>query len=344
MAAERYAKLEFEATPGSESNPAPVLFATPFFLPAIECGFTPVPNTLDRSDEQRGVDGAMTRAQNEYAPEGGANIRGYAKYLGAILMLLFGDVTTTVGDGIITDPDMATIPAGAFKHVFKKKPGAIPKTARFTLGYATKWIRAHGASCNSLAFTLEDDGMKSEAGMMANYIQRLSVDPAAVPAYEDFAVLPFRRRNVVVTVGDGGTVNLDTIQYTMEQTLEYVRDLGSRSGWPSDTERANSPEGFLRLTGSLTRRDLDAADWDALIAATTFALLVSAKSEQMIPTTGYPYSMWTSAPQAQFISGGPERLKNQARHESSYDWVAGTDAAGVDDFTVTLVNDVPAYK
>lgn len=345
MSGERYSKLEFETNgQGTEHNLTPTLFATPFYLPSIECGFLPGPQPLDRSDEQRGVDGRMTVAENEYEPDGGANMRAYTKYMGAFLMLLFGDVTTTVGDGVIMDPDGNTIDAGAYLHVFKKKSGALPKTARLTLAYATKWVRAHGVAAASAAWSLDDDGVKLDMTLMANYLQRLSSDPANAPAYEDFAVLPFRRRNVLVDLADGGSTKLDSIDMTMEQSLQYVRDLGSRSGWPGATERENSPDGFLRLTGSLTRRDFDVADWDTLITAGTFALTTSFVSEQEIPTTSYPYSCWIEAPKAQFVSGGPERLKNQARHQADYDWVAGTDEAGVSDFTVSLVNDVAAYK
>lgn len=346
MAGERYAMLEYETSAqGSESNPSPTLLATPkFFLPSIEVGMAPKPAPLDRSNELRNIDGNVTLAQNEYNPDGNFNLRAYTSYMGALLMLLFGDVTTTPGGVGVTDPDAGNPPATTFKHVFKKKPGALPLTARLTLGYATKWIRCHGTSVNSIGFTLDDDGVKADGSLMSNYVQRLTVDPAAVVTQDAFSILPFRRRNVQLTVSDGGTVNVDSVGFTMEQALEYARTMGSRSGWPTATERANSSDGFLRLSGTFKRRDFDSADWDALIAATTFSLKVAMKSEQNILATSYPYSMWVEAPKSQFTDGGPESLKQQARHESDYDWRAGSDTSGTDDFTVTIVNDVAAYK
>jgi hypothetical protein len=54
--------------------------------------------------------------------------------------------------------------------------------------------------------------------------------------------------------------------------------------------------------------------------------------------------MWIETDGAQFTGGGPETLKQQARHEASYDWQAGASAAGETDFTATIVNDVASYK
>lgn len=355
----RHAKLEIETNAqGTEANNQAV-FGTPFFLPAIEVGMQPAPSPLNRDDEQRGIDGALELAPNEYAPEGSINIRNYVNTLGAILYVQIGDVTTTPGDGVITDPDGNTIPSGAYRHVFSKKPGVTPRSARLTTNYGATFFEARGVTVPQLGLTIEEDGVKAAATLMANYMRRLAADPGdGDPTdYDAFAILPMRRRNVKLTWGIGSAL-MESVELTLEQSLEYVRDLGSATGWPSATERANSPEGFLRLTGSITRRQLDNADWDALVESDSFAVECSMISEQDIAGTGgsgsgsgsgsggggYPYGMWIEAPKAQYASGDLETLKNQARHQYQLDWRASYDDVTGKEFTVTVVNDVPAYK
>jgi hypothetical protein len=346
---QRYAKLEIEKAGkvGTEASVGEVM-ATPFYLPATEVGLLPNPDLLDRSDEISGVEGRRTGAQNDYGPTGSLVSRSYTRYLGALLAILFGEVESVEGDGVaVKDPDGVPIPKKAFRHLFKKKSGATPRSARLVTAYYDKWLEARGMTINSLAFALADDGVKATAQTMANFLTRLAVDPEDEVKGDPFAVLPFRRRNVTLSTPSlAATVLLNSIDFSMEQTLEPVRPMGIPSGFPQATERANNPEGFLRLQGSLTRRDFDSVDWDALISAAIFGIRFHFESEQ--PVQGveggeYPYSMWVETEGAQFTGGGPETLKQQARHESNYDWQAGAGEAGDQDFTVTVVNDVPKY-
>lgn len=344
---ERYAKLQIEKKVGNETSEGEV-GAAAFFLPATEVGFLPNPSLLDRSDEIRGIEGRTTGAQNEYAPTGSIVTRAYTNYLGALLYMLFGEVTTVEGDGAaVKDPAGVAIPKKAWKHTFTKKAGATPRTARITTSYYDKWIRARGVSLASLAFALADDGVKATGQFLANYLARLTVDPADEVKGDAFSVLPFRRRNVKVTTSSlEATALLNSIDFSMEQSLEAVRTMGSMSGWPQATERTNSPEGFLRLQGSLQRRDFDPVDWDALISAAIFGLTFMFQSEQAIAGVeggAYPYGMWVQTEAAQFTGGGPETLKQQARHEANYDWQAGSSEAGKADFTCVLVNGTKSY-
>lgn len=347
MAKERYAQIEVEKKVGSEKVEGEVGTAK-FFLPSTEVGFLANPALLDRSDELRNIDGRVTGAKNDYAPTGSVITRGYANYLGVLLYLLFGEVTTVEGDGVaVKDPSEVAIPKKAWKHTFTKKTGATPRSARVTLAYFDKWVRARGVTVSSLAFALAEDGVKATGQLMSNYLSRLTVDPAVEPKPDALAILPFRRRNVEVTHPSlSATALLNSIDFSMEQSLEAVRTMGSMSGWPQATERANSPEGFLRLQGSLSRRDFDAADWDALIEAAVFSIIFKMQSEQ--PIVGveggtYPYGLWVSTEGAQFTGGGPESLKQQARHEANFDWQAGASESGKADFTAVLVNGTKSY-
>jgi hypothetical protein len=348
MTSQRYAKLELESTEGNE-NTASVVKTKDWFLPAEEIGFAPTPALLDRSDEIQQIDGRIIGAQNEYAPTGQANMRAYTRYMGFLMLLLFGEVTTVEPDGTTTkDPLEAVLPKKIFKHTFKKKPGSSPATARATLAYFDKWLEARGVSVASMAFSLAQDGVKAQTALMANYLKRLTVDPADTISNTDaLSVLPFRRRNLKVTATSlAATKLLDSVDFSLEQSLEAVHPLGVASGFPQATERVNSPDGFLHFQGSLQRRDFDVVDWDALIAASIFGLQFIFQSEQNIPGSeggNYPYSMFVESPSCQFTGGGPENLKQQARHESSYDWQAGSSETGKADVTVTVINDVKSY-
>ena len=339
----RHVRFDIEDEQGTETDNTTHV-GDPFFLPAIEAGINPGPNPLDRSDEQRGVDGRQKLAPNEYEPDGSLVMRNYLNELGALLLVQFGDVVSTPGDGIITDPAGDPIPAGATRHVFSKLTGVRPRSGRITDHYGSSYFEGRGVTIPEIAFGLDEDGVKATASLMVNYIRRLTSEPSGgEPSdYTDFDILPMRRRNVVVDWGVG-TENIDSIDFSFAQALEYVRDMGSATGWPTDTERANSVEGFLALTGSLNRRQIDNADWDALIDADSFAVVISMVSEQAI-ASGYPYKMFVEAPAVQFPSGTPEGLKNQARHSAEFDWTAAYDEDEGYDFQVTLVNEVDDYE
>lgn len=340
----RFAKLELEDSQGNGSTTTNV-FGTPFYLPAIEVALNPKPKPLNRSDEQRGIDGLQLLAQNEYEPEGAIEMRGYAHYLGALMMLLHGDVTTTAGNGVITDPDGNTIPAGAYRHEFVKLAGPTPKSARLTTSYGLEWVQARGLTLKSLGFEIQEDGVKAKAEAMANYMSRLTSDPGDSPSYEAFSILPWRRRNMVVT-WPLGSEEIESIEFSLDQDLEYVFSMSdtANAGFPSRTERANSYEGFLALTGKLTRRQFDEADWDALISAEAFELSVMMESEQNIGATNYPYRMWVQTGSAQISDGELEGLKNQPRHQMELDWQAGYNEDDSYDFKVTIVNGTSAYE
>jgi hypothetical protein len=270
-------------------------------------------------------------------------MRTYVNYIGAILMLLFDTCTTTAGNGVITDPDAATIPTGAYRHVFTKgsSVSGTPKSARVTSSYGTEFFTSRGVTCSELAFALGAEGIIATATLLANYMERIA-DPSITPAYDAFSILPFRRRNTTLSWGVGAAITED-VSFSMAQALEAFRSLQIASGWPTSTERANSPEGFLRLTGDITRRAVDDSDWDALIAATGFAVTVKMASEQNIGATAYPYSMWVQAPLCQYADGSIEALKNQPRHQQTLSWRAAYSESDTYDFKVTLVNGVAAY-
>jgi hypothetical protein len=93
-----------------------------------------------------------------------------------------------------------------------------------------------------------------------------------------------------------------------------VDDFGSRSrtrSRPGPVAVADPPSNFpdlmeygddqVKVTGSIPKRVLAAADIDALLAASTFAAKARWKTPKVIGATTYPYSMWIEMPACQLV-------------------------------------------
>src|SRR4051812_20146972 len=100
----------FESIPGNETN-TPTLSTKLLTFPLIS--FTPQlgANPMERNDETRGVDEPLSVVPEIFAPQWALESRAYPDTLGFLYKLILGSPVTTAGDGIITDPDGATIPA-----------------------------------------------------------------------------------------------------------------------------------------------------------------------------------------------------------------------------------------
>jgi hypothetical protein len=76
------------------------------------------------------------------------------------------------------------------------------------------------------------------------------------------------------------------------------------------------------VTGSIPKRVIDADDYDALLAATGFAVKIRWQSTVNIGATAYKYTLWLELLNAQYMDGGPEALANKRRHGGSFNWKA----------------------
>lgn len=341
-----YQHSAFEASggPGNEIN-TPTLSTKVIYSPLISVNPALNPDPMERDDELRNQDEALSVIPEQYNPEWDYEGRAYPDITGFRLKHLCGAPTSTAGDGIITDPDAVAIPTGATRHVWSSPfPGADsahPITTQEQFAYKDQavFFKGKGAACNKLSLeSPAQGGVRLKCGGPINFLGRIA-DPALTPTYESLAIAPFLRRHLTIKsqVINGGQV--DDFSVNMENPVETARTLGFASAFPDTVEKGDGP---ILVSGDIPKRQLDQDDWDALLNATGFALTARWQSTVNIGATTYKYALWLEVLNAQLISGGPEALANKRRHAATYGWkatYAGTSPA----VKWTLVNATTSY-
>lgn len=340
-----YSKSAFESVVGTELN-TPTLSTKILYRPAVSVNFEPNATPLERDDELRGTDEPLMVLSDTFAGNWSAEGRLYPDTAGFELKHILGAPTTTVGNGVITDPDGATIPTGGFKHVWTAPfgpSGDAPLTTEEIVAakdQAVFW-RAKGVGCDSLAITNPGTGgtMYTASGPVTYYTR--IADPSLTPTYEALTVRPFFQRDFVIATYLGATGVSSDYDVSIANPIEDVDDL---SVGPTQHRRglAKSKEpGPIVFSGTITKRVIDADDWDALMAATGFAVKVRWTSRSII-ASAYPYKLFIEHDNAQYVGGGPEPISNSRRIGASFEYKATYDGAGAST-TVTLVNATTNY-
>jgi hypothetical protein len=335
-----FVEVILEETPRPEGavTTTPYRLATEkLYLPARSARLSPAPEHLDRSDELRGILGSVPRLIETYQPAGSLSMRAYAKALTWLLTLSGFTGVHTAGDGIITDPDVATIPATAHRWVFTKNSGITAQTAQFKTNYKDEDMLLTGQGFGVSSLALPASG-ELTADLMGLVLLDAVHDAATNPAIDSAAIPPFRRGDLFLTWLSGGGVVSD-FNVSIANALERIRtmSLATPSYFPDVMEYGDDQ---VYLTGSIPKRVLSKTDFDALMAATTFAAKARWKSPKSILATAYKYSMWIEMPACQYVGGDADEIGNKRRFGASYDFFAGYDEASGFDVKITLVNDV----
>lgn len=341
MPAVDFCQFQLEENPvyeGANTAITPYRLATEKLqLPVRSARLSAGPSHLDRADELRSILGAVPKLIETYAPDGAVSERCYVHDLTWLLALAGFTGVHTSGDGIITDPDAATIPTGAHRWVFSKRAGITAQTAQIILNYADEALSLKGNGYGVSSLSLNADGELS-ADLMGLVLKRLAVDSSTVPVYASAVIPPVRRGDLFVTwLASGGVIG--DFNFQIANGLERVRSLSlaTPSNYPDLLEYADEQ---VKLTGSIPKRVLAAADIDALHAATTFAAKARWVTPKVIGATAYKYSMWVEMPAAQLVSGSADELGNKRRFGSTFDFEAAYDETAGYDVKITLVNDV----
>jgi hypothetical protein len=338
-----YVRLATEATPGNEvANPA--LSTKKLFLPLQE--FTPKlgPSHLSRDDELRNQDEPLAVIPDAYTPEIELKMRLYPDLAGMLLKTMLGNPVTTAGNGVITDPDGVAIPAGAYRHVWAAPfgpAGAAPITGRYDIAYRDQaaYFESKGtahAECD--IESPEEGGTTIGVSGPSLYLGGIA-DPALTPAYESLAVRPFMRSNLTLPTWLTGTGVTEDVSLKISNPVEASRSLGIASKWPDVMEKAN--EGPIVVSGSISKRQLDTDDINALMAATGFPAVARWISDSII-TGAYKYGLWCSMSNAQYMAGDPDPLGNKRRHGAKFEFKSTTASTG--STTFTLVNATASYN
>jgi hypothetical protein len=309
------------------------------FMPIQTAQPDPGVQQLDRSDEVRGINGAVANLIDSYEPAGNITVRAYPNLLPYILPAagLVGTATPGAASGVL-DPDGGTIPVGCTRWVYAKRTGIAAKTAQIQFCYPTvaTFMRMQGVGVNQLTFNAAGALGLDLTGLV---FARMA-DPNLTPVLEASALPPFRRGDLSIPTWLASTGQTDdfTVTLTSPVNRRHTFALSPPSYFPDLLEHADDR---VQLRGTIPKAVLAAADVDALLAGTTFAAKAKWESPQVI-AGGYKYRMWIEMPKVQLSGGTPEPLANRRRFGGSWEWFATWDESAGYDFKITLVDAVPA--
>lgn len=334
-----YLRLADESAPNGETG-ANAVSATTFDIPFLEAFIDPKPQYDNPDGEVRGYAGPPpATAVVAYQPEGSIKAVARPSYMGLLLKEACGGVTTTAGNGVITDPDSVAVPAGAYRHVFDWCTGVTPRTfqALFSALTGVHW-KAKGNGVETLGFAFEEEVLMLTAALRTLYADT-QADPTITPSIT--TELPFFSGSMTLTWLTGSAVTQD-FNFEIRNSLNFFRSFGAVSKYP-DTAELGEDMPSQRLGGTISKRALDADDYAALKACTTFAAKIKLTHSQMV-TGAYPHQMWVEMPACQYAADwSPEAIKNTRQQPAGFNWEAKYDTATSKWATITLCNATPAY-
>lgn len=340
--AQGYFKEQFESIPGNETN-APTLSTKVMYEPIQSAGLKLGSAHLSRDDENRNQDEPLPVITDRYNPSWEFASRMYPDTVGWRLKHILGAPTTATGDGIITDQNSVAVPVGAYRHRWTAPfgpTGASPLTSEMVAAYKDQsvFFKLKGAACDTMGIdTPEEGGATISASGPGNYHSRIA-DPSLTPAYEALAVRPFVRGNLLLPTWLTSTSTHENFGVSISNPVENVSSLGIASKFPDVMEK--DAVGAITFTGSLAQRQLGTADWDALLGATGFTAKASWTSDSII-ASAYPYKLFITFSNCQYVEGEAEALANRRRHGAEFTWKSSTPSAG--STVVELVNATTTY-
>jgi hypothetical protein len=331
--------LKFEET----ARPQGATTTTPYQVSTVRrdmkaksIGFDPAVQLLERMDEITGTEDEPPALVGGYQPAGTLTHNAYPDDLIFLLALSGWKGTYTAGDGIITDPDGATIPAGAARWVFAKRGGNIPKTAQMDAVYSDElqWLRLQGAGITQLGMNM--DGELS-ATLAALVFLRLTTDPNIAPSLPASSIEWFRRLNLTVPTWLSGHGVTNDFSWQTTNPLDMIKTPAVQSRFPDTALNAAER---VALTGTMGARTLTAADIDALVAASSFAAKVKWLSDILIGATAAKFALWLEMPNVQITGGSIDPLTQSRQFGSTLNWRARLDDATGISAKFTIVGSV----
>jgi hypothetical protein len=329
-----YLRLAAEQAPNAEGGANAVSTVT-FDVPVSTAKFEPKPTPIDINDELRGFDDAAPHlGAGSYEPAASFTVRVYPGVLAALLLGACGGVTTTPGNGAITDPDSQAIPVGAHRHVFSWGATDTPQTFQAT-GSPPRGLfyRAQGLGFESVNFAVADGSWQAEVAARNLYTAIIS-DPSITPAVE--TPMPFVAGTMTLAWLSGSAVT-EEFTWKLEQAIETVYGFSVESLFPDVIQFTDAIPGRV-LGGTINKQSMDADDWAAFIAGTTFAATIKMVHRQVIGATAYHHTLWVEMPACQYVEGEIGEITNTRRHKATYNWEARYDTATSKWATITLVN------
>lgn len=347
-----YIKFSYETTaaPGNESV-TPSASAKSLYPPFAEFSFDMNPTDFTRDDEVRGINEALAILPDKYDPTLTLVVSCYPDTAAFFLKAVTDGITTTAGDGVITDPDGATIVASAYRHVFVAPGGqtataAIPITMNVKACFGTQdgevlAYEGRGCAVTSIAFAQADARVQMTISMTPTYWDRIS-DPSLTPAFESLPnVHPFRDKDITIPTWLSSTGKNESggFDFTVEKPVQTHRTMSIASLWPDFIDKG---DGMITVTGTVDKRYLGSADWDAFKNKTGFAAKAKFANDSIV-TGSRHYGMWLEMANAQYTSADVASLTNTRNIGAKYAWQATNLSGSAGSWTITLINGTSSY-
>ena len=336
-----FLSMALEQAPNAEKDTNKIS-TNVFYLPARQFddvdGWAPL-------DEQDALKATLALAPHlgtgTYAPKPKmSKLWPRPSHMGLLLAAQCGTIVTTVGDGIITDPDAQAVPVGAYKHVISFKALDPPQTVQWVAGTADgQYRKGTGMGFDKLAFAVDSGAWGVEADMTGLYLTD-EANPTVSPTYD--LVEPFRTGDMTLTWLNGSAY---TREFTFEisNTLEALYQLGVQSYWPSLLQYTDDINGRPHVMGTIKKRVLNATDLAAMYAGTQFDVKIKLGHRQAIGATAYHHGVWLDVPGCQYVGAARDPIENKRRREGTFTWEARATGGSSVLATVTVVNDTAAY-
>jgi len=329
--------------PLNESTAAGGTYGTKtLYVPATNIAPDISPTQLSRDDEIRNANEPAPIIPDKFDPKMPLAVKGYPDTVGFLCTLAFGLPTTVTGNGTVTDLGGGTVPVGAYTHTWTAPFGTanIPPSASVLAAYADQavYLQGYGMGMQQLDLGTDDTVMNLSAQFDGLYLTQIA-NPSLSPTYETSTIQPFKPRNATLTtwLANTGLTVQGGMSFSFANPFEKDRTQGVSSMYPDALFKTDLPT----TTGSINKLLFDVDDWNALVASTGFAALVSWVNDTII-TGSYHYKFFVQCPNLQYTGGTPDPLTNVRRLGANFNFKA-TDTGSGGSTKIQLCNATSSY-
>jgi len=342
-----YLEARFESGgPLNESGTGPFSTKT-IYVPVMSFKPSPGVSHLLRDDENRNQDQPLTALPEAYDPSHDLEVRLYPDATGFFFTHTLGLPATIAGvnSGTVADMFGSVIPGGCWRHRWTAPfgpSGAFPYTTTFRVAYKDQlaYFTMKGAGAQSVSLeTPEKGGARLKVSGPALVMQG-TTDHALSPAYETLSIAPFMKSSLSIPAWVGlNQVATEDFTVNIDNPMDSIRSLGIASFFPDRMEKADTPVTF---TGSIPKRNVGTADYQALVNATSFAGTARWQNQSSIGTTTFKYAINMAFAALQYTDGGPQALENARNLGQDLTFRAAYDGVTAS-VVVELVNATSSY-
>ena len=322
-----YIQGKLEQAPKPE-NGAQAVSSVIVYHPGTSIDMDPKVTVLERKDELRGGFYAMPHSGvAAYDPDGTMEGRLYPEALGQLLSCAIGDDTPTAG-------------VAGYIHTYAWRQTEIPQTMQLIFAPpAGGFWQANGVGVDELDVKVEANAWHYTAKLMA-LVAKPVTDPVATPSYETGT--PWRAGQMSLTWLSNTAITED-FSWSIKNGLKQERSFTTAGSYYPDSIVYDAA--LPVVSGSIPKRSLAAADWDALVNGTPFSAVITMTHSEMIGggQSVTPFKLTITMPACQYVGAKIDAIKNERRNKATFDWEARWDTGTTKWCDIVLRNATATY-